>query len=188
MEKPSKVFDALLVLSVKSGDKKALGLLVERWHKKLCLQAYRYTKDWNLAQDIAQDTWDTVIRKLYTLKDVNRFSSWVLSIVTHKALDLLKKEKRQRDDLKKHYKENKTSIEQSENVKEQQIQRIMESLKELPSEQKVVLTLFYLENYNLKQISEITDVSLNTVKTRLFRAREKLKSIVKIKDDEKRNR
>ncbi|MEM8846257.1 MAG: RNA polymerase sigma factor [Bacteroidota bacterium] len=187
MEKPSKVFDALLVLSAKSGDKNALGLLVERWHKKLCLQAYRYTEDWSVAQDMAQDTWSTVIRKLHTLKEANRFGSWALSIVTHKALDKLKKERRERNDLKNQYITNKTIAEEPEDVKEQQIQKILQLLKELPSDQKVVLTLFYLEGYSLKQVSEITGVSLNTVKTRLFRAREKLKSTIKSKDDEKRN-
>ncbi|MEM9362245.1 MAG: RNA polymerase sigma factor [Bacteroidota bacterium] len=187
MEKPSKVFDALLVLSAKSGDKKALGLLVERWHKKLCLQAYRYTNSWSLAQDMTQDTWSTVIQKLHTLKDVNRFGSWAMSIVTHKALNWLKKEKRIQNDVKNQYQINKKIEEESEDGKEQQIQKVLEFLKELPSDQKVVLTLFYLEQYNLKQISKITGVSVNTVKTRLFRAREKLKSTIKNKKDEKRN-
>ena len=187
MEKPSKVFDALLVLSAKSGDKKALNLLAERWHKKLCLQAYRYTKDWSMAQDMAQDSWDSIMQKLGSLKDVNRFGSWALSIVTRKALDWLKKEKKELDHLKTHYKESKTLFEEPVNKKEEQIQKVLEALKFLPRDQKVVMTLFYLEEYSLKEVSEITGASMNTVKTRLFRAREKLKSIVKNKDDEKRN-
>ena len=186
MEKPSKVFDAILVLSAKSGDKKAIGLLAKRWHKKLCLHAYRYTNDWNLAQDMAQDTWSTVIHKLHTLKDANRFGSWILSIVTHRALDWLKKEKKQLQHLKNQYYKDKIIPEESEDLKEQQIQQVLELLRELPPDHKVVLTLFYLEKYSIKQISEITGVSVNTVKTRLFRAREKLKSVIKNKHDEKR--
>ncbi len=186
MEKPSKVFDAILVISAKSGDKKAMGLLAKRWHKRLCLQAYRYTKDWNLAQDMAQDTWGTVMQKLHALKDANRFGSWVLSIVTHKALDWLKKEKKQLQHLKNRYQDYKTIPEESEDPKEQQIKQVLELLKKLPPDHKVVLTLFYLEKYSIKQISEITGVSVNTVKTRLFRAREKLKSEIKNKHHEKR--
>ena len=56
MAKPDKIMDALLVVSYKSGDKKALDLLVKRWNHKLCFHVYRYVKDWSLAKDVTQDT------------------------------------------------------------------------------------------------------------------------------------
>ncbi|WP_298488619.1 sigma factor [uncultured Maribacter sp.] len=86
----NKVFDGLLVLQYKSGDKKALGLLVKRYHAKFCKHAYWYTKDIDASKDIAQDSWRAIINSVYKLKDENSFGSWSLTIVTRKSLDYLK--------------------------------------------------------------------------------------------------
>lgn len=53
MNKPEKIFDALLVLRCQKGDKKSIPLLVKRWYKKLCRQAFYFTKDIDIAKDIA---------------------------------------------------------------------------------------------------------------------------------------
>lgn len=179
MDKPEKVLDSLLVLSYQAGDKKALELLVKRWHKKLCIQAFRYTKDWAKAQDIAQDTWKTAIAKLGTLKNPNSFGSWAMTIANRKALDKVKKDAINLQNLKQHFKEKENEAQEFEFNKEQDIAKVIKALAELPIHQKMVLTLFYLEEYNLKEISTITNVTVNTVKTRLFRAREKMKAIIK---------
>ncbi|NQZ44946.1 MAG: RNA polymerase sigma factor [Flavobacteriaceae bacterium] len=63
--------------------------------------------------------------------------------------------------------------------KEQRIARLQRAMQNLPFDQRMVLKLFYLESYSIKEISRITKVSTSTVKTRLFRAREKLKEVLK---------
>ncbi len=187
MTNSNKILDSLLVISYQSGDKKALELLVKRWNKKLCVQAYRYTKDWDLAKDIAQDTWHTVITKLFLLRDANSFGSWAMTIASRKALDVIKRNNKTKEINESHVMtEGETEISPIR-TKEQQIGQILKKIPELPLDQRMVLKLFYLEEYSLKEISEITGASMNTVKTRLFRAREKLKTIIKNKDDEKRH-
>lgn len=187
MSNTNKILDSFLVISYQSGDKKAIELLVRRWNKKLCVQAYRYTKDWDLAKDVTQDTWHTIITKLFLLRDANSFGSWAMTIASRKALDLIKKDGKNRK-IDEHYTLVNDEVETSPmSAKEERIGRILKMIPELPFDQQMVLKLFYLEEYSLKQISEITGVSMNTVKTRLFRAREKLKSIIKNKEDEKRD-
>ncbi|WP_340105327.1 RNA polymerase sigma factor [Rhodohalobacter sp. 8-1] len=51
-------------------------------------------------------------------------------------------------------------------------------IQQLQMSQKIVLSMFYLENLNLSEISSVLDVSKGTVKSKLFYAREKLKSII----------
>ncbi len=178
MGNPNKILDSLLVISYRTGDKKALGLLVERWNKKLCAQAYSYTKDWELAKDITQDTWQVIMAKIHFLKDTNRFGSWALTIVSRKAMDSIKKRQRFIRDHSSIYAKWKNDSNENQ-MKEKTMQQVLKALSSLPTDQQITLRLFYLEEYSLKEISEITRVSVNTVKTRLFRAREKMKTIIK---------
>jgi len=186
MNNSEKIVDGKLVLQCRNGDKKAFSLLVKRWHQKFCKQAYWYTKDKDLAKDIAQESWIIIFRKLDTIKDPNSFGSWALSILNRKAIDALRKEKR--IDTKSHsYHENpqveNDAIENNKNVDNcnnnidtDSSRIIMNSIKKLPENQQVVLRLFYVEEYSVVEISSILKVSKGTVKSRLFYAREKLKS------------
>ena len=178
MVQPTKILDALLVISYRSGNKKALGLLVERWNKKLCVHAYRYTKDWEMAKDVTQDTWQVIMAKIHFLKDTNSFGSWALTIVGRKAINSIKKGRRLvRDERKITALQEDTSEEFKKN--ENHLSSLSVALSNLPPEQQMVLRLFYLEAYSIKEISEITQVSRNTVKTRLFRGRENLRKTIK---------
>ncbi|WP_394750071.1 RNA polymerase sigma factor [Spongiimicrobium salis] len=181
MKTSKKIVDSWLIASYRAGDKNAFSLLVKRWHVRLCKQAYWYTKDMDMAKDIVQDSWKAIMRKLHGLQDLDRFGSWALTIVRRKALDTLKKKTKQQEHLK-YYKEGLTSDSTDRDEvmeKEKTMLKVMEAINVLPTDQKEVLTLFYIEEYSLNEISEITGVSLNTIKTRLFRAREKLKVTLK---------
>ncbi|MDT0540224.1 sigma-70 family RNA polymerase sigma factor [Croceitalea sp. P059] len=179
MAHPTKILDSLLVLSFQRGDKKALTLLFKRWNKKICVQAFRYTNDWDLAQDVTQDTWRTVLGKIHMLRDANEFGSWVMTIANRKALDYLKSNKKYIK-VSYHQELDDSCSDIYETVsKEDKINSVLIALKALPLEQRIVLQLFYLEEYSMKDISKITGVTVNTIKTRLFRAREKLKLLIK---------
>ena len=180
MTNKNKIVDSWLVLRSRDGDNKALGLLVKRWHKKLCKQAYWYTKDMNGAKDIVQDCWPKIIKKIHTLKEPRNFGSWALSIVTRKSLDRLRKNKREEKHNTQFYKDNseineQVSYRESDNL----IHILRASIKELPEASQLVLNLFYLEELSIKEISEILELPLGTIKSRLFNAREKLKLIIK---------
>ncbi|MEE9364686.1 MAG: sigma-70 family RNA polymerase sigma factor [Cellulophaga sp.] len=71
------------------------------------------------------------------------------------------------------------SVEETANDKENKLKLLLDTIKELPDQQQLVLRLFYLNEYSLKEISEVLAISVGTVKSRLFHAREKLKSIFK---------
>ena len=181
--KTSNSIDEKLVLAYKAGDKKALATLVKRWHKAFCNKAYWMVKDKDLAKDIAQDSWTTIMDRLDTLKEPKQFKYWALRIVCNKSTDWLRLQTKKRNttigydlDIRD------DSIKYSEN--EPLKKMLIKSISELPENQKVVVRLFYIESYSLKQIGSLLDISVGTAKSRLFHAREKLKTILKHRDYE----
>jgi RNA polymerase sigma-70 factor (ECF subfamily) len=175
-----KIVDSLLVLECQSGNNKATSIIVKRWHKKLCKHSYWYTKDLETSRDIVQDSWSVIINKINYLKDPNSFGSWALSIVTRKTIDWLRKHKREIKNQEQYY-DTYTPITNDLDNTENALVLIKRSIKTLPEHQQVILHLFYLEEFSIKQISDILSLPIGTVKSRIFTAREKLKSIIKNK-------
>lgn len=171
----SKVFDALLVLQYKSGNNQALGMLVNRHHHKLCRHSYRYTNDRDISQDIVQDCWNIIINKIDFLKDPNAFGSWAMRIVTRKSLDFVNLRAKDRERAKELPQVQHDVDEEHGST----IEKLRKAISVLPQDQQIVLSLFYTQEYSLKEISNILEVSVGTVKSRLFHAREKLKTILK---------
>ncbi len=194
MNKPEKIFDGLLVLQCQNGDKKAFSLLVKRWHTKLCKQAFFYTKDIDISKDIAQDSWNVIIKRIVDLKEPNSFGSWALTIVNRKAIDWLRKHKKNEEKLHTYYENsqmnhdteiNNNNIEDDHNnINDDNTKIVLNAIKKLPENQQIILRLFYVEEYTILEISNILNISKGTVKSRLFYAREKLKSILKNKKHE----
>lgn len=179
MTDSNKTFDGLLVLQYRSGKKQALGLLVKRYHKKLCRHSFGYTHDIDASKDIVQDSWSTIIHKLDSLREPNLFGSWAFRIVTRRSLDFVRKKKREIEKVNSY--PDLQNEDDAKVDKESDIKRLQLMIQVLPKDQQVVLRLFYTEEYSLKEIAEILEISVGTVKSRLFHAREKLKTILKNK-------
>ena len=179
MTKPDKIVDALLVVSFKTGNKKAMDLLVRRWNDRVCVHAYGYVKNWAWAKDITQETWSIVLAKVHFLRDNHQFGSWVMTIASRKAIDGLKRQQKQRKLANDWSYEQRDTTTSDVGGKAKKLRRIQAIMDQLPIDQRLVLKLFYLEEYSLKEISKITGATVSTVKTRLFRAREKIKEELK---------
>jgi len=180
-----ETIDGWLVLQYQSGNNKALALLVKRWHKKLCSKAYWIIKDKDLSKDIAQESWKIIINKIHRLKNPNSFGSWALTIVYRKSIDFIKDSKKENDKLHLYHYEKSaiTYNKQSDNESLKIV--LLEAIKSLPEHHQMVINLFYVEDYSLKVIGDILNISVGTAKSRLFHAREKLKLILKHKNYEK---
>lgn len=184
MNKKQRIIDGKLVLDYLSGNDKALALLVKRWHKKFCSKAYWLLKDATISKDIAQDSWKTIIDKIDTLKDPNSFGSWALRIVYSKSLDWIKNANKAKQKQEAYnYQQSIYDNDESENVIIKK--ELLKAVQSLPQHQQMVIRLFYVEDYSLKQISAILNISIGTTKSRLFHAREKLKLILKNSNYEK---
>lgn len=179
MSQNKHIIDAKLVVDYKSGNNEALAQLVKRWHKTFCSKAHWIVKDKQVAKDIAQDTWKTIIENLDGLKDPKTFASWSLRIVCNKSFDWVKKNNKTKDKLQT-YNYGKEAHEMNERNDKEHIQRcLLKAINALPTHQQMVIKLFYTQEYSLKEISKTLNISEGTAKSRLYHAREKLKLIIK---------
>lgn len=180
MKKLNNITDKDLILAYKEGNQKALTALVKKWHVQFCKLAFWYVKDRDIAKDIAQESWQVIIRKLEELENPNRFKSWAISIVNRKAIDWLRADKRVLDKYQKYYNEHRKEVFSIEVSEEEKLKSsLLKAIQKLSIEQQMVVKLFYTQSYSLKEISKLLDISVGTAKSRLFHAREKLKKIIK---------
>jgi len=183
MNKKHNNLNRKLVLDYQSGNEKALPILVARWHKRFCTKAYWLVKDADVAKDIAQDSWKTIMAKIGNLKDPNSFGSWALRIVYTKAIDWIKQDVKERESLQEYHRNNLIQDIKPDTNKPLQL-ALLKAVKSLPEHQQMVVRLFYVEDYSLKDIGELLNISIGTAKSRLFHAREKLKLILKNRNHE----
>ena len=148
-------------------------MLVMKWHKVLVLQAYRNTRSMEAAKDIVQDCWQIILRKLNTINDPAKFKVWASRIVHNKAVSWVREQQKQR--LVFTELEPEQILEESQNSQEQVLKT---ALKMLPSQQKVLLSLFYTDQYSVAEIAETLKIPNGTVKSRLFLARKHLKELI----------
>lgn len=178
--KINRSIDANLVKQFQSGNTQALTELVKRWHKPFCQKAYWIVKDADLSKDIAQESWKSIIVKIHNLKDPTKFSSWALRIVYSKSIDVIRESNAKRLKLEAFAVTENQKVNQTEDNNHLK-NELLKGIRSLPVNQQQVIRLFYVENYSLKEISEILKIAKGTVKSRLFHAREKLKHMLKHK-------
>lgn len=179
MNKNQNKIESQLVLEFQSGNKKALVPLVKRWHKLFCDKAFWIVKDADVSKDIAQDTWDTIISKIGNLKDPDSFGSWALRIVYTKSLNWIKANQRTRD-VFEDYKYEQDCLEDEDNTfLDEKKKLLLQTVNTLSKNQQAIIRLFYVEDYSLKEIADMLNISVGTAKSRLFHAREQLKKSLK---------
>ena len=186
MKNTNNLSDVVLIEKYQKGDTKVLNLLVKKWHLKFCNRAFFIVKDATIAKDIAQESWIIIIRKLETLQEPSKFKSWAISIVNKKAIDWIRANNREQIKLEQRFNESEEEDSFSKVDDTTAIKKVLlEAIEKLSVEHQMVLRLFYKENYSLIEISDLLQISIGTTKSRLFHAREKLKTKLKYSDYER---
>ncbi len=179
MERTNQVFEELLVLNARNGDAQAINLLVKRWNGRIRNQVYRHTQNAEVSGDISQEVWIAIFKSINTLQDVRKFGVWALSIASRKAIDWIRRNQidRKREGIREMVATE--MAEYSGDDQEMLIRRLRQALKSLPEDQRVILSLYYLEELTVPDIATILSIPAGTVKSRLYYARENLKQIIK---------
>ena len=175
--------DAQLIQRVLQGDQDAFGSLVRKYQKGVHALAWRKTGDFHIAQELTQDAFLKAYRQLRTLKDHNAFGGWLYVIVARECLDYLRRNRIPMESLDTEDSSEVDKVSYSQYVSDKQEEEadetrrevVKELLKKLPESERTVMTLHYLGEMTIKAISEFLGVSQNTVKSRLSRARNRLR-------------
>lgn len=173
--------DIDIIQAVKSGDTDAYALLVERYHRSLLSFIYRIVGDRNVVEDIGQDVFLAAYRSIATF-DENRgvpFSAWIFTMARNRSLTVLRERqtenRRETMDMADFGCGRKTPEEELLNRERQEA--IAACLRQIPQPfRKTILSS--LDGNSLEEIARCHGVTLGTVKSRLHRAREKLRQLV----------
>ncbi|MDE0014566.1 MAG: RNA polymerase sigma factor [Candidatus Poribacteria bacterium] len=174
--------DVQLIRRILSGDDAAFTALVGKYQKSVHALVWRKIGDFHFAEEITQDTFLQAYKKLATLRNPNQFAGWLYVIATNLCNRWLQKKKLPTQSLEG------TSLVEIENasykryVSEQRETETAEHhheivkklLQRLPESERTVVTLHYLGEMTIKEISKFLGVSANTINSRLRRARARL--------------
>lgn len=175
--------DKVIVSKILEGNQNAFTLLVKKHERLVYHIVNRIVLDNEATKDICQEVFIKVYLKLEDFKFDAKLSTWIATIAYRNALNFLKKEKKvDISDLENEGNHGKIPRAPSplEALEAKDMQRQVEKLIEnLPVHYKTVLTLYHLNEFNYKEIYEITGWPEGTVKNYLFRARNLLKEMLK---------
>ena len=174
--------DVELIHTVLSGDDEAFTALVRKYQKSVHALAWRKVGDFHFAEEITQDAFLRAYKGLPKLKDPSQFSGWLYVITARLCKDW--------------HENNKSEIKLEEEASVLEIQRmsynryisdknkkegherrhkvVKKLLEKLPESERTVMTLYYLGEMTAKEIGNFLGVSVNTITSRLQRARKRL--------------
>ena len=175
--------DVELIQDILSGDDKAFSELVHKHQKSVHALAWREIGDFHHAEEITQDTFLQVYKKLPTLRDPNLFAGWLYVIAKRQCIAWKRKNKRSiqsvdtmsQETLEETAYSLYVSEQREDAASEQRYQIVQKLLEKLPDIERTVVILHYLGEMTCDAIGKFLGVSPNTVKSRLSRARKRLK-------------
>ena len=144
--------------------------------------------DYHYAEEIMQDVFLKAYKKLPTLKNPNQFAGWLYVTANRLCIDWIRKQKRIRKPTMQSLEDTRLKeIEESSythHIAEQRVierteycdQLVRKLLEKLPENERTVITLYYLDEIPMKEISKFLGVSVNTIASRLHRARKRLQA------------
>ncbi|MEZ4778602.1 MAG: RNA polymerase sigma factor [Flavobacteriaceae bacterium] len=175
--------DHQLIENTLQGNTQAFSILVERYQNYVFTIAIQIVKHREEAEEVAQDSFIKAFEALSTFRGESKFSSWLYSIVYRKSLDRIRKNKSSRT-LELVEEITEADTEDIENALhylqlEERNELLKKSMEQLPEEEASIVSFFYFEELSIKEISEITQLTEDNVKIKLFRSRKKLFNLLK---------
>lgn len=170
-----------LIIKAQKGDKEAFTQVILTIKNDLYKITKMKTTNEEDIQDIIQETMIDAYKYIKKLKEPDKFKAWIIKILINNCNKYYKRK----------YKDNEIydnyDIEfYKENIKNSNEQQLIEDtldfyemIKQLKYEERITIVLYYGEKYTTKEISNILSTNENTIKTRIARAKEKIKSTYK---------
>ncbi len=178
----SDLSDEALMLRVKDGDHDAFGELLRRYERQLTVFFIRFLGDEDVARDLVMDTFLRIYKAAYRYEPRAKFSTYIYQVARNLIINESKKrEFRKTDSLDQMNEDSNVQLavddpdpEQALARKEQQ-QLVQRALEDLPEDQRTILILVEYQELSYERVSQIMGCSMGTVKSRMHRARQKIR-------------
>ncbi len=181
-----------LIQRILAGDEAAFASLVSKYEKRVHAYALREIGDFQIAEDITQETFLEVYQKLDTLKAPEKFSTWLYTIVKNLCIAWYRKERFQPESLEEiHISQIETDTysryvasEHAKATAYAQRHIVKKLLTKLKESDRKLITLHYFDGMTTDEIGTYLGIPENTIKSRLYRARQRLKQFESMIEEE----
>ncbi len=168
--------DEELVTLVRTTDQELYALLVDRYQHRLLRYARSLLRDEQKAEDVVQEAFIKAFINLHGFDTRKKFSSWLYRIVHNEAMNSVKKYRLEVPLLES------VDIASSEDIEDAFIKKelvadVVSCLDQLPAIYSAPLTLYFIEERSYEEISDILQIPLGTVGTRVSRAKRLMKQL-----------
>lgn len=179
------ISDRQLIESYRSGQQEALEHLINRYRDSLFRFCYHLSLEKQEAEDLFQEVWVRVLRKLEKYDPERPFKAWLFQVTLNIHKDRYRKWKKLRErltlawaDESSRFKETRDAAPLTEDflMKKEEVLYLERCLRTLPKRYLAPLILFYYEEFSYESIGEVLDVPLGTVKSRLNQGKKLLKA------------
>jgi RNA polymerase sigma factor (sigma-70 family) len=176
----SKLSDIELIQQTLAGNQQAYAGLIKRHQRFVFTLAMRFAKSREDAEEIAQDCFIKAYRSLASFQGQSKFSTWLYSIVYTTAMTFLRKKRVDTDSIDDENTyiqiENQSSAYDVNNAENKSRSFYLnQAIEQLLPDDAAVITMFYKGEQSLEEIGQAMGMETNTVKVKLFRARQRLK-------------
>ena len=168
-----------LINLVKNGDKKAYEVLVLQYQDRLVYSVYKFLKDYELAQDIAQEAFVKAFKNIEKFRGDSSFYTWIYRIAINTAKNFLSSKARSSevyDDeiMELKLSESAITTENPENILEAEELRtkMMEAIQSLPDDIRTTLSLREFDGLSYEEIAKVQNCPIGTVRSRIHKGRE----------------
>lgn len=173
-----------LIHRILDGDEKAFSILVKKHQKKVHAIAWKKIGDYHIAEEVTQDTFLQVYKKLSTLKNPKQFDGWIYVITTRLCINWLQRNKNPIqsientpvEEIEKSFYNHYESEQREKEATTHNSAIVKTLLNKLPESERTVMSLYYLGEMTAQEISKSLGVSVNTIKSKIRRARNRLKA------------
>jgi RNA polymerase sigma-70 factor (ECF subfamily) len=169
--------DEDLVRSALAGEDEAFTELVRRHKRRVFGMASRFTHDAHQLDDICQEVFIRAYRQLAKFRGESPFEHWLARIAVRGCYDFLRRQRRRRDDVRLDGEHDRPAAPVADDGARELLAFAM---GKLGPEERLVITLFELEEKSAREVAVLTGWSESNVKVRAFRAREALKRVLKL--------
>ena len=175
--------DSELIQRTLEGDQQAFAQLVEKYQEQIHILAWQKIGDFHIAQEITQDVFLTAYQKFPTFTHYRQFAGWLYVVTNRKCIAWHRKKKIETQsidetnpvELEEAYYSEYTNQQREEAGKEKRRTIVHKLLSKLQESERTVMSLYYLAEMSCEEIAEFLGVAPNTVRSRLHRARNRLK-------------
>lgn len=176
--------ESLIISQARQGDERAYQIILNSYKGRIFSFVYRTIRNYHDAEEITFDTFVRCFKSLKTYDPKRPFATWIFTIAHNLMIDFLRKNKKHYEQLDERSIEEIDIADEKSNrpaldfERQQKLNKLEQALGQLAPIDREIVILFHREEKSYQEISEILNLPETTIKTRLHRARLKIRELI----------